>query len=86
MRDEVNWREQYRPLIVEIICKMGTGDIDALWMTLKWEYPHWLRWGLCYAAWLEESKVQLAVAVRREKERVAAEWQAMIEAGQLELF
>jgi len=60
----VTWRESYRPIIAEVIERVGTDDMKVLRKALRDAFPSPPRKYHPYKMWLDEVKVQLGTKKR----------------------
>ena len=72
------WRDHARPIIAEVIRKIGTEDMQALRKALREAYPFGFKENHPYKIWLSEIRVQLGLDPHgRTKEEIP---------GQAEMF
>lgn len=77
------WREHARPIIAEVIARVGTKDRKALRAALRAAYPYGERRMHPYRIWCHEIRVQLGDVKMPTRERIKAKTPCP---GQLELF
>ena len=89
------WREVSRPIIREVIDRVGLDDKRALRLALRDAYPFGERAYHPYKIWLDEIAIQTGRKVPakrdslgrlRTQKNIEQERQALIEAGQKEMF
>ena len=63
----MKWRDHARPIIAEVIGRVGTADLKALRKALREAYPFGVRNYHPYRIWLDEIKVQLGTKPKTGK-------------------
>jgi hypothetical protein len=57
----MTWREQFRPIIVDVIQRVGTADMTKLRQELREAFPAGPRSMYPYRVWLDEINAQLGL-------------------------
>ncbi|PQO39367.1 hypothetical protein C5Y96_05800 [Blastopirellula marina] len=60
----ITWRDRYRPLIGDIIGKLGTEDMRSVRRALRLAFPG-PRAYFCLRIWRDECRVQLGLKVKK---------------------
>ena len=69
----MTWRENYRPIIAEVIERIGTEDMPLLRKSLRDAFPSPPRKYHPYKTWLDEIKVQLGTKKLKQRQGHPAE-------------
>jgi hypothetical protein len=81
-----NWRDSARPIIAEVIARVGRDDMKALRRALREAYPFGPRQYYPYRIWLDEIKEQLGLKPHKKRDACEAPTHHESLPGQLTLF